>query len=597
MKYSPIKKAILLSGLAVASFASIAAESIIESLMVEPLQSEMCTLQKSVSAPTKRNITMVKGQDRKAILMHLLGDDYRDDALPVVAYGTDINSAYYEMLSGNKGNERFYTFGTYQGQTDANEIVPDDPFFMEWQYNNFEKGTEITSRGAPNSISPFNLTIPFAPSVIGVIDGEFAGNVDTNVVDGMGFYALLTEDQVVGPRIHDDYDNGSKAVCGELDSTWHGLGVTAISSAHMNNSVGMAGYSQSDVVYAKAMQCGFGWSDDIARALYWEAGATKNDVPNEIWIDDVLNWRQIEPVDVINMSLGGDYECPDFYQDALDFATTKNVPVVVAAGNENNDGVSSPAVCDGAIGVVALDGDGNKAEYSNYGKGADIAVVGSAVASYMVPDEYEESDDITGQIPQNMRYMSGTSMAAPIVSAVVAQMRQVDVSISPQEILTILQETADPFPEDSNCFEEYYCGAGILNAERALQVASGREIEDVALAVPSLNTIGECYEEVLTLNAQGLKKVCEAYDVDFSGLRYMARDFENLTFNIYQVEVGGDIQDGAQPVATTKTPFAKMHDLNADEYDYIVRACGGDECEQSMDAFIDVEEHESNICD
>ena len=121
MKYSPIKKAILLSGLAVASFASIAAESIIESLMVEPLQSEVCTLQKSVSAPTKRNITMVKGQDRKAILMHLLGDDYRDDALPVVAYGTDINSAYYEMLSGNKGNERFYTFGTYQGQTDANE--------------------------------------------------------------------------------------------------------------------------------------------------------------------------------------------------------------------------------------------------------------------------------------------------------------------------------------------------------------------------------------------------------------------------------------------------------------------------------------------
>ena len=593
MKISMIRAAIA-TVLVTSAFGIQAKETLLESLMIDNTDAKIGS---HSLGDRVRDITMMKGERRKDALRRIIGDRYRDSASPMFAQGTDVNSEYYKSVKNNKKGRYSISSQRPRSYAIAGEQIPADPYFIEWQLNNFQRSQALLSQAAPNAIAAFNLTIPFAPSVVGVIDAEFSGNIDINVVDGMGFYAKDDGIENPGiPRIHESYDNGSTKMCGEHGSGWHGLGVASISSAHMNNGVGMAGYSQSDVVYAKAMQCGFGWSDDIARAIYWQAGASKAEVPNSLYVEDIHSWRQIKPVDVINMSLGGEYECPDEYHNALHYAVLKNVPVVAAAGNENNDGVSVPAVCDGTIGVVALDGDGNKAEYSNYGNGADIAVVGTAVAAYMVPSQYEEGDDITTKITQNMRYMSGTSMAAPIVTAAVAQIRQIDISISSQEILTVLQETADPFPEGSNCNSEYYCGAGILNAERAIQVVSGREVEEQAVATPAANNVSECNETTIALNATGLKKICETYNVNVTGLRYMARDFENLSFEFYEVESGADIQPESQPVAASTVPFVTLHELKPDDHDYIVRACGGTECKQMMDVLMEVKAYETNIC-
>lgn len=79
--------------------------------------------------------------------------------------------------------------------------------------------------------------------------------------------------------------------------------------------------------------------------------------------------------------------------------------VVFAAGNENLTN-AAPANYEPIIAVGALDSDGSKAYYSNYGDFVDIAAPGTSVYSTKMNGQYGS--------------MSGTSMACPHVSGVAA---------------------------------------------------------------------------------------------------------------------------------------------------------------------------------
>ena len=91
--------------------------------------------------------------------------------------------------------------------------------------------------------------------------------------------------------------------------------------------------------------------------------------------------------------------------DQLADSPMKGGLVVFAAGNENiQNGV--PANYEPIIAVAAIDKNGKKANYSNYGDFVDIAAPGSSVYSTLPNGKYG--------------YLSGTSMACPHVSGVAA---------------------------------------------------------------------------------------------------------------------------------------------------------------------------------
>lgn len=141
-------------------------------------------------------------------------------------------------------------------------------------------------------------------------------------------------------------------------------------------------------------------------------------------------------VDIINMSLGGEGEVPQAIQDALDVARLEGILVVVAAGNEsNNMDVVSSHFHNGhganILAVAANDESGALTEYSNYGLKVDISAPGGTSEKAMM-----------SLSPRALGYeyigLSGTSMAAPVVTGVAALVKAIDSDISGESIKWLL---------------------------------------------------------------------------------------------------------------------------------------------------------------
>jgi len=102
-----------------------------------------------------------------------------------------------------------------------------------------------------------------------------------------------------------------------------------------------------------------------------------------------------EGADVINLSFGAPYYSQAL-ADAINYAISRGVVVVAAAGNDGGATPNFPAALPGVISVGALDGMGNVAFYSN--RGADVFASGTAYNG-----------------------MQGTSFAAPYVAGQIAR--------------------------------------------------------------------------------------------------------------------------------------------------------------------------------
>ena len=93
---------------------------------------------------------------------------------------------------------------------------------------------------------------------------------------------------------------------------------------------------------------------------------------------------------VINLSLGLALGHSSYVEEAIAYAISKNITVVVAAGNQNTDVKGRcPAHIEDCITVSAADRNWKRFELSNYGETVDIAAPGVEILS-SVPGGYEE---------------------------------------------------------------------------------------------------------------------------------------------------------------------------------------------------------------
>jgi serine protease len=237
-------------------------------------------------------------------------------------------------------------------------------------------------------------------------------------------------------------------------SSWHGTHVMALAAAKRGNRLGITGVApEAKILPVRVLaHCG-GYLSDVIDAIAWASGGEVPHVPT-------LTRR----ADVINLSLGVEGACGAAMADAIRQARGRGVAVVVAAGN---DGIGAsgmaPGNCPGSINVGALDRVGRLAWYSNHGEAVTLAAPGGALRGL-------RTDDLISAVDQGARvpwrsvfgYLAGTSMAAPLVSGVVALMRSADPSLGVDDITRHLVDNARPV----RCLKP--CGAGLLDAGATL---------------------------------------------------------------------------------------------------------------------------------
>src|SRR5206468_1255095 len=98
-------------------------------------------------------------------------------------------------------------------------------------------------------------------------------------------------------------------------------------------------------------------------------------------------------------------------RDATDYAWSKNVSVVAAAGNSSNSDQRMPASCPHVMGVANTQNDDTLNPGSSFGTWVDIAAPGTSVLSTAHAAGSACQSGLYGGVAS----CTGTSMAAPLV--------------------------------------------------------------------------------------------------------------------------------------------------------------------------------------
>jgi serine protease len=246
-------------------------------------------------------------------------------------------------------------------------------------------------------------------------------------------------------------------------NSFHGTHVAGIIAAE-HDFIGTAGVAPNiKLLPIRALGADGGTIADLVRAVNWASGVKLDGIPQNRY-----------PVSVINLSLGAKepVPCTGAYSSIFEAVSARGITVVAAAGNEGRASLSFPGNCPGVLTVVATQALGDRASYSNYGEGVALSAPGGEFKTGSTESPDSRGGIISSWVDSSnlpsYRLSEGTSMAAPIVSGIVALMYSMQPEITPARVRSILQESVRPFAPASNCAVSGGCGSGIINAQLAL---------------------------------------------------------------------------------------------------------------------------------
>ena len=338
------------------------------------------------------------------------------------------------------------------------EVIPNDPYWSHQWY--------LRQIHAP---AAWSATTGSASVIVAVLDTgidithpDIRENIWTNTKE-------IPDDQIDNDRngYVDDVHGWSfvnntpaiqpvKTLDQSLQAYSHGTAVASLIGARGNDGVGIAGVA---------------WNVRIMPLVVLDADGSGH-------LDGLLNairYAVNQGAQIINLSLAGvDYD--ENLDQLMRRVAQANVLIVVATGNDPrtktglnlNTTPVYPACMDGNInavlGVSGTDTLDQKAPYANAGSACtDLSAPAQQIFAAR-PIDTQTSTTFPGYFPS----LTGTSLAAPLVSGVAALIKSLQPTWTAQQIRDRLIATADPV-EDSTVMVPGRLGAGRLNAAKALE--------------------------------------------------------------------------------------------------------------------------------
>ena len=171
-------------------------------------------------------------------------------------------------------------------------------------------------------------------------------------------------------------------------------------------------------------------------------------------IAQAVRWAVDHDADIINLSLTRNSQTwPRSWDEAFSYAFENDVLVVAAAGNRTDQSSrpSAPATIPGVVSVGGVTKTQEPAEASTAGLGVAISA---------------PAEDLLGAYPgEGYRFWDGSSAAAPLVSGLLALMKQADPKASANDLIERLLTSATDLGEPG--FDANY-GHGVINPVAAL---------------------------------------------------------------------------------------------------------------------------------
>jgi subtilisin family serine protease len=318
---------------------------------------------------------------------------------------------------------------------------PDAPICSRIKY--IEPDVEVHALGKLVSTEKITSTSAVQTTPWGI--GTIAANSAWDITNGNGVKVAVIDTGIdnTHPDLSANVKGGVTFVRGTrsyLDDNGHGTHVSGTIGA-INNGFGVVGVAPGVSLYG-------------VKVLDRTGSGSASNVINGI------NWAANNGMQVITMSLGTSSDVQSIH-DAVNNARNKGIIIVAAAGNDYGGAIIYPAVYDGVIAVTATDISNNLAGFSNIGPQADFAAPGVNVYSTYKGGAYAT--------------MSGTSMATPHVTGVVALILATSISSydlnangkwDPDEVQQKLIDTATDL--GTLGFDNSF-GYGLVNANNAVR--------------------------------------------------------------------------------------------------------------------------------
>lgn len=234
------------------------------------------------------------------------------------------------------------------------------------------------------------------------------------------------------------------------DDQGHGTHVAGTIAQRTNNGVGVAGVAfNARILPVKVLGAnGQGTYENIIKGIIYAVD---------------------QGAEVINMSLAGSTGSKAL-RDAVQYANSKGVTVVAAAGNHSGS-VEFPAAYDEfVIGVGSVRFDLQRPSYSNFGPEVDVMAPGGDLGVDLNGDGYADGVlQQTFKTPGTFTYLfnEGTSMASPHVAGLAALLLSRNSGLTPAMVENLMVQTAKPAGLTSEN------GAGVIQAAAALAALGG----------------------------------------------------------------------------------------------------------------------------